>query len=502
MRSWWVVMSLALVIGCQRASTKTPRAATAIPPAQSPATQQAHANSEADSGPIATVAYHAPPGNESPTAPLPNPLATPIPVVERLPNTPPAPPQTWQLDFFQAAETALAQNPDLLTQRQAIGVGRGALGVAQTYPFNPWVQVQVTPWQHDPANGPGTVAHYVLLMQQIQLARQPQYRAQNAAAMLQSVHWNLMQAELLNVAQTQRLYFTALYQRGLSQLADDNARLNQELLRIVERQTAAGQAAPADLAIVRLDAQTSRKQSQLADANYQTALLDLRRHLNVPLDIGLELQGALNECRWLIPAGETLACPCDISDVAQLTAGRPDVQAAHADLVAAQANLRLACASRRPDLIAGPYYQRNEGNVSFIGLRAQSDIPVWNTGMPLVRQREAEVRQRQVAWQQLHERATLEAQAALDRYRRSHEFIEHSPLDQPGYLPQELRRLEEQFRAGEIDIVRVITARTSLMQWRRAQLDTLQEVAQAAAAATAATGLSPDVFLGETSNRD
>ncbi len=122
--------------------------------------------------------------------------------------------------------------------------------------------------------------------------------------------------------------------------------------------------------------------------------------------------------------------------------------------------------------------------------------------MPLVRQREAEVRQRLVAWQQLHERATLEAQAALDRYRRSHEFIGHSPLDQPGYLPQELRRLEEQFQAGEIDIVRVITARTSLMQWRRAQLDTLQEVAQAAAAATSATGLSPDVFVGEISNRD
>ena len=46
-----------------------------------------------------------------------------------------------------AVETGLAQNPDLIALRQAEGVGTAALGVAQTYPFNPFVQrCQATPY--------------------------------------------------------------------------------------------------------------------------------------------------------------------------------------------------------------------------------------------------------------------------------------------------------------------------------------------------------------------
>ena len=46
---------------------------------------------------------------------------------------------------LDAAAITLGQNPDLIAARQAEGVSQGALGVAETYPFNPWVQVQLTP---------------------------------------------------------------------------------------------------------------------------------------------------------------------------------------------------------------------------------------------------------------------------------------------------------------------------------------------------------------------
>ena len=66
------------------------------------------------------------------------------------------------------------QNPDLIALRTAEGVSEGALGVAETYPFNPWVQIQVTPYQKsaDPLINDKPVNHYVLLMQQLQLAHQ------------------------------------------------------------------------------------------------------------------------------------------------------------------------------------------------------------------------------------------------------------------------------------------------------------------------------------------
>ena len=388
--------------------------------------------------------------------------------------------EPMRLTIRQAIETALAQNPDLVAQRQVEGVSAAALGVAKTYPFNPWVQVQAIPPQNAPAGGPGRTPYYVLLMQQIQLAHQQQHREEAASAALNGVRWSLLQTELLNVAQTQRLYFAALYQQGLRDLARLNADNNQQLLTILERQLAAGQATAADVSMVRLDARSTRQQLQLAEANLQTALLDLRRHLGLPHHVPMALDGEVAHWSWEAANGDQLA----IHAVA-----RPDVMAAHADLDAARANTNLACAARTPDLQIGPYYAANEAGTSFLGFRAQMDLPVINNGMPLVRQREAELSQRAVIWQQLATRAGLEAQAAGDRYERARQMLAETRDQDGDKLPVELRRLEEQFKAGEVDVLRVMQARNSLIQSQRANLDTLNEVLQSATAVTAAAGV-------------
>jgi cobalt-zinc-cadmium efflux system outer membrane protein len=422
--------------------------------------------------------------------------------VEIIPTTGPV-----QLTLTQTVETGLAQNPDLIALRGNEGVGQGVLGVARTYPFNPFIQVQATPYQQTPSGGPGTTYHYVLLMQNLQLAHQQRYRENSAAAALNSVRWNIHQAELLNMAQTERLYFTALYQRGILELVRANVELNEQLLRVLQRQFEAGQAAASDVAIVRIDSHSTRHQAQLAEANYQTALLDLRRQLNVPLNVPLEPQGDLTQWQWRPATADTLMLtPClsastvgsdPESVLANLAAGRPDVMAAQADLAVARSNSDLARASRMPDLQIGPYYQRTDTGITYAGFRAQTDIPVINNGVPLVRQREAEVRQRMGVYQQLQARARIEAQAAVDRFERARRLVAESGGDFREPLPVELRRLEEQFKAGEVDVLRVFTARTSLIQLRRAQLDLLNELAQAAANVTAATGLPPDALIAQ-----
>jgi cobalt-zinc-cadmium efflux system outer membrane protein len=178
-----------------------------------------------------------------------------------------------------------------------------------------------------------------------------------------------------------------------------------------------------------------------------------------------------------------------------LASGRPDVWAANADVDTARANLELARANRMPDLQIGPYYQRNNDPVLFWGFRAQMDIPVLNTGMPMVRQRLAELTQRSTVWEQLLNRATLDASAALDRYDRALALASDSETAVGEEVPAELQKLEEQFRAGEVDLVRVVTARTSYFQARRAALDTLNELAQASANLVGATGLPPEAIL-------
>jgi outer membrane protein TolC len=416
------------------------------------------------------------------------------------------------LSLDDAIETALKQNADLVALRQAEGVSEAALGVAQTYPFNPWVQVRATPYQRDIFGSSGSTFHYVLLQQNLQLAHQQQFREDVACSQLNQVRWNIHNFELLNAAQTTRLYLTALYQRGIRDLTRSSAELNQQLLRISESQLEAEQITGADVAIVRIDARSTRQQADLAEANYQTALLDLRRQLNIPLDERIELAGDLTRFHWTTSRAAALkqaspqaggmelespdpAMRDDNELIKRLADGRPDVMAAKADTETAHSNYRLANAMRTPDLLIGPFYERDDFGTVFAGFQAQMDLPVNNTGRPLARQREAEHQQRHLTWQQLQTRAELEAVAAADRYERARRLVDAARSDFQADLPSELEQLEAQFKAGEVDVPRVFQGRTSLINNRRAALDLLNELAQATAALTAATGIPPKALV-------
>lgn len=454
------------------------------------------------------------PPQESTHEPQPPALLQPPVVAEDLPAAegkektspgnlqPPLPPAVGeQLTLFDAAALTLGQNPDLIVARQAEGVSQGALGVAQTYPFNPWVQFQLTPNPQVPQGQTSVAAHYVLLTQTLQLAHQRQHREAAAQSVLNGTRWTIVQAELQAVAQTERLFFMALFRRDQRELLRENAALTRQVLDISEKQLAAGALSKSDVAIARLDDAAARRRAELGEANYQTALLDLRRQLNVSLDQPLDVRGSLTDLRFS-PTSSAAAhtqigtenLPASVSQMSeQLAANRPDVLAAQSDFDASRANLNLAHANRVPDLQIGPYYQLTDGGATLWGFRGQSDLPILNTGMPLVRQRGAELIQRQTVWQQLQARASIEAQAAIDRYERARRIAAESGTTSE--LPEELSKLEAQFQAGEIDLIRIVTARTSLLAARQAQLDILSELAQAAAALTAATGLPPEVIV-------
>jgi len=403
---------------------------------------------------------------------------------------------------------SLSQNPDLIALRQNDSVSSAALGVAQTYPFNPFVQAQVTPWQDAKVGGPGSTYHYVLLMQQIQLAHQQQYREEGAASTLNSVRWNIHQAELRTVAQTERLYFTALYLRGILQLSTASHENNQRLLWTLEKQLEAGAATSADVAIVRVDARSTHQQFRLAKANFETAQRDLRRQIGLLPDDALPIDGDLRRLNWKVPSrvevdgsdgaseDATLTSSIDRTMISGRARSRPDVMAAQADADAARAAMCLATANRTPDLQIGPYYQRAADGTTFLGLRGQMDVPVINSGRPLENQRIAELNQRMTAWHQLQRRADLEAQAAWERYTQAIELLNEYASDDPAVdLPEELQSLEQRFLEGEVDVIRVVQSRTSLIQNQRANLDLLNEAAQAAANLTETTGIPIEELL-------
>ena len=428
------------------------------------------------------------------------------PAPESEATSPSAP--TSGISLANSISLGLSQNPDLTALRESEHVSVATLGVAETYPFNPFVQVQATPYQNTPIGDFGTTYHYVLLMQTIQLAHQQQFREQSAVSALNSTRWNIHQAELQNVAQTERLYFTVLYLDGLLELAKANDDNNQQLLRTLEKQVEAGQATAADAAIVRVDARSTQHQLRLAKVNYETALRDFKRQIGLAPDDPAMVTGDLRALNWRAPS-LVLFEPHRVDSnveplvdqqrekflIASKAASRPDVMAALSDIQIARANLCLATASKTPDLQIGPYYQRTVDGTSFLGFRAQVDLLIVNSGRPLERQRVAELNQRAAIWQQTARRAELEAAAAWERYKLAYEAVSQDAQYGVAELPNELQKLEQQFLEGEVDLVRVVQARVSIIQNQRVRLDLLNELAQSAAYLTGVTGIGVEELL-------
>jgi outer membrane protein TolC len=213
----------------------------------------------------------------------------------------------------------------------------------------------------------------------------------------------------------------------------------------------------------------------------------------------LEPEGDLAARQWF-PAPAANSAEADpngdgLSPVMKLVANRPDVMAARAELAAAQAAFNLARAAMVPNLVVGPNYERDNTGVLMIGVQAQMDLPIVNSGKPLMRQREAEVCQKQVALDQLFVQSRLEAEAALARYDRARTLLERTRTDLSGPLVKDVRQVEDSFRAGQTDLIHVFTARTTLIQAQRGLLDLVNEVAQAAARVSETTGLSPQLLV-------
>jgi len=452
------------------------------------------------------------PSLAAPTEGMPGVEAIGQPRIASFPKPTPGVPATGAdvpvviLGLSEAIETGLAQNPDLITLRQALGVREAALGVAQTYPFNPALQTRILPWGRQGNGTTYSVYNYVVMWQTFELAHQQRFREQNAAALLDGTQWSIHQAELQTAAVTAQLYFAAVYQRGLLELADLTDRLNKELLSVMEKRLKAGGAAAADVAMVRLDGRTAAQQAQLAAVQYQNAVLALRRQLNLPADAPIKLDGDLADFEWhavsgrdlapLLGTTSTIAASADRDAlVAELARGRPDVLALLANVDAARASFDLARAARVPNLALGPYYQHDSSANLGLGLQAEFAIPVVNNGKPLVRQRQAELQQQLTSYDQLQAKARIEIRTALDRFEQACRLGEQTRSEASQQFPEELKKLEKAFHQGEIDIVRITQARNSLILLRRAYLDSLNEVAQAAAAVTAASGLPPAALV-------
>ena len=396
----------------------------------------------------------------------------------------------------------MAENPDLITIRGTNNVGEAAVNTAGVYPWNPFIQGQFLPngrpyTPGSAGNASGQSNYYIWVMQRFELAHQRQHREDSAIAALGQIRWNIQQAELLNVAQTERLYFAALYQRQLRELAADAETLSEQLGGVIERRFKAGLATSVQNINIQVAIRQTKRQRELADAAYQASLLALRQQLGMSTNTQIDVAGDLTNYEWFTVS----SAACRISDsepvvpdlLAQnLAEARPDVMAARSAISMAQANLNLARAVRVQDIQAGPIVDTADDGTRFIGFRLQRDIGVFNNGSALANQRRTEVQQQRLTYDQLKRRASNEAAAAIDRYERARQLAAAAAREATELPPPELEQVLGEFEAGNAEILDVVAVQNNLLQESRSYLDLLNEVALSATFVTQMTAIPPE----------
>ena len=442
-------------------------------------------------------------------APAPAPVRAPAdPVVRRAQAPPPEAPVPsptigvpsvggTSLSLEAALYGTVTSNPDLVALRQGAAATAEAVEVARQFPttLNPtlWFDIRPLVYERVPKTTLGNggiippkldqkdALMYFSLRQPLELGHQTTHRYGIAKAAYDQQRWNVVQAELSALVQTYRSFQTAAYRRERLRVAEDLAAFNTKLVGSLRARLQANQTQPADVALAEVEDEATRQLAEAARQDYTVALADLGNQIGQPDGAGLSE-----------PLGE-FALPGYIPEVQEdalvplALRSRPEIHAAQAAVRGAQAAIRLAKGDRIPTPVVGPTYERDEQGTQFFGFVYITPLPVFNSGAPLVRQREAEARRATVALEQLQRRTVAQVKSAVARWNGANRLVARTS-GLTDTLKGQVGGLERLFQEGQADLTKLLQARQRLIQLETARLDAIFAATQAQADLLTALG--------------
>ena len=381
----------------------------------------------------------------------------------------------------QALTGAITANPDLVALRQNAPATAEAVEVARRFPtaLNPTLFLNPRPGVFEKNIGrPGyhSVEGYlnVSIRQPLELGHQTTHRYHIAQAAHLQARWNISQAEVLALVQTYRFFQTAAYRREKLRLAEDLVRFNERLVVTLRKGLEGNLVQAADLALAEVEREAISQQVEAARQDYATALADLQNQIGRPETAGTAEPLGDFVLPGYIPDAQDDA----LINVALST--RPEIMAARAAVAGARAAVCLANGDRIPSVILGPEYTRDEFGNHFAGFVFSTALPVLNTGLPLVRQREAEYRRALVGLQQIEQRTIAQVKAATAKWNSANRLVARTN-GTTDTLKTGVDRLEKLFEANAANISQLLQARQRLIQLENAQLDAVWQATQAQA---------------------
>lgn len=387
------------------------------------------------------------------------------------------------LTLEQALELAREENPELQAVRQELQLARGQLTTAEFLNrFNPTVRGRG--FDRDFAEGGSGDQFQVFLSQEVEIAGQRGLRIEAAERNLERVQAVVADRERLLAGEVKRVFYLALYRRERLRILGTIETFNRRVRDAARQRFRAG-ASPvmeANLADIRLG--QARKDTLTAEAEYEAALLDLRRALGAERDREVE------------PVGELRGRPQPVELAALLDEGRarrPDLLATSRDVQRVEAELALSRRSVIPNPTFQGIYQteRERAGVApdtIVGGGISIPLPIFdrNQGDLLAlggRQRQARFRVTAV-----EQRIDQEVSSAFRSYQAAGRAVQVFQEDVLDKVDENLRFIEIAYREGKIGLLQFIVVQDDLIRAQLSYVDSLFDLRVAEADLEQAVG--------------
>ncbi len=392
---------------------------------------------------------------------------------------PPAQPPIMTVQ--EAVRFALENNPALAAQRQQRGIAAARVVIAETYPFNPVVEnrIQGAEGPHSAGITNRTPLEHIVVWE-LELFHQGQYRRQGAAAALSRTDWEVAYQEQTLAVQVIKAYATLLYRQEKLRLLEETLRFNQQLVKDVRRLIDAGKLKPADGIIAETEVTDTMDLLGAGRESVTSARQDLLRALGLATG-AFEVAGSLD-----LPP-QTLD-PAAMTEVA--LERRADLRARREAVAEAAANVALTRANRFGNPSVGPAYTYDPTGVNMIGAQINLALPVVNTHRGEILESQANEAQAGLLLRQAEVNVRQDVAAALARLDAAQRRVELFRTRLLPDLRNAVERMQTLFLAGDpsVDLLRTMDVRRKLLRARDSFIDAQWNVSQARSDLLAAIG--------------
>lgn len=380
---------------------------------------------------------------------------------------------------FEEVLTAVRRNPQALRLAADIDAAEARLVRADTYPYNPRIDVGVA--DRDRAEG-STTDRSAQVSWQLELAGQRNERRAVAQAGLTAARAASTQALRQLVAGAAGAFAEAVARRELFAVERAEAELARSFATMVVRRLDAGAATAVDEVLAQAGLARAERTLALVAGGYRASQARLA-----------EMAGA-TEVTLVEPGGDLPPVPEPPpveQTIAQALSQRGDMRADRARLEAAEARLRLARSDRTPDLTVAARAAHEEGD-SITGFSFSMPLPFIDRNQGAMAEAEVALA---AARAELAARELLvrrQVAAALARFAAA---VEARRLAlQAGMTPLQegLELLERSFEAGKIGAGELLLYRRELVEGRRQVVAAELEAWEAALELAIAAGVSLD----------